>query len=503
MFRIKGAMRYYRLWIYTCNAVLFVSVMVFLGTSLYVVTDNRRQLISSVRLYQPSFLYAYLALFMQSGVVQAIGCIGALKLDERLLKAYWLLLLGLLVGDVVVGGYWMIRYDRLSSTLGVDLLTKFNAEYTDPNSDFRSHFDELQRDSQCCGVLGPQDYNATWWQSRIYATLDKTDAEEAEFRKYEDILLPWACCIPNHEGLQMQPALANTIRGRLLAKSQDEEDEEEILDVISSTQSTPVTVVPPRLHPYSPEIMIAEGPILEPFVWCRYSSSFRAQWHHHRGCHEPFKYWLDNSADALFVIGFCVIGFLKFTFLGLLRFEIKEMIQKIKIIHNENQQMNGDLGIMDLNDIPSSLEPTALMDEPCQGSLASTPRKPSPDPGQSPIGHNVCFPNETPGQQLLNHLGGKDLDSSSCSALLASQQSTPLHIPVNNHVGFIPAKVIVATPMPSLLKGSSNTSSTVISNPIQTLEEYHELTDVCQPTPSPNFITVPIPGRGSAVQTAI
>lgn len=38
--------------------------------------------------------------------LQVIGCVGALRLNERLLNAYWLILLGLLVGDVVVGGYW-------------------------------------------------------------------------------------------------------------------------------------------------------------------------------------------------------------------------------------------------------------------------------------------------------------------------------------------------------------------------------------------------------------
>ena len=40
-----------------------------------------------------------------------IGCVGALRLNERLLNAYWLILLGLLVGDVVVGGYWDGRTD--------------------------------------------------------------------------------------------------------------------------------------------------------------------------------------------------------------------------------------------------------------------------------------------------------------------------------------------------------------------------------------------------------
>ena len=43
--------------------------------------------------------------------LQVIGCVGALRLNERLLNAYWLILLGLLVGDVVVGGYWDGRTD--------------------------------------------------------------------------------------------------------------------------------------------------------------------------------------------------------------------------------------------------------------------------------------------------------------------------------------------------------------------------------------------------------
>ena len=35
-----------------------------------ILSDNRRQLVNSVQLYQPSFLYAYVAIFMQGGVIQ-------------------------------------------------------------------------------------------------------------------------------------------------------------------------------------------------------------------------------------------------------------------------------------------------------------------------------------------------------------------------------------------------------------------------------------------------
>ena len=136
------------LFIWFSFPVLFVSVLVFCATAFWVLSDNRRRLIQSVRLYQPSFLYAYLALLMQGGVIQvcqivfetvlptirynwflkitlqALGCIAALKLSERLLNIYWISLLVLLIGDIFVGGMWMIRFDSLTENLSEDLYSK-------------------------------------------------------------------------------------------------------------------------------------------------------------------------------------------------------------------------------------------------------------------------------------------------------------------------------------------------------------------------------------------
>lgn len=86
-----------------------------------------------------------------------------------------------------------------------------------------------------------------------------------------------------------------------------------------------------------------EEPIWETEKWCIFSPSEGAQWHYHQGCAEPLKEWIKSSGDTLFVIGFCVIAFLKLTFLGILHYEIKEMIQKIQNLQKETQQMNGDL----------------------------------------------------------------------------------------------------------------------------------------------------------------
>ena len=59
-----------------------------------------------------------------------------------------------------------------------------------------------------------------------------------------------------------------------------------------------------------------EEPIWESEKWCIFSPSEGAQWHFHQGCNEPLKKWINASGDALFVLGFCVIAFLKLTFLG-------------------------------------------------------------------------------------------------------------------------------------------------------------------------------------------
>jgi hypothetical protein len=60
--------RYYRLWIYTCNAVLLMAVIIFCGVAGKVLlADYRRLLVNGLSLTQPSFVYAYLALLVQSG----------------------------------------------------------------------------------------------------------------------------------------------------------------------------------------------------------------------------------------------------------------------------------------------------------------------------------------------------------------------------------------------------------------------------------------------------
>ena len=86
------------------------------------------------------------------------------------------------------------------------------------------------------------------------------------------------------------------------------------------------------------KLLYGDEPIFMQGKWCTYSP-LGSDWHYHTGCVVPLAAWVKSGGDALFVIGLCVVAFVKFTFLSILRYEIKEMIQKIKLMQNETQQV--------------------------------------------------------------------------------------------------------------------------------------------------------------------
>ena len=127
------AMRYYRLWIYACNIVLLGSAAGFaaaVSRTLLFTGDPRRYLVPGVpRAYDPTALYAYLALAVQLGVVQLLGCIAARRLSAKLLNAYWVLLLALLFGDAVIGVAWVFRFERMRADLRPSLRLRLQVSF--------------------------------------------------------------------------------------------------------------------------------------------------------------------------------------------------------------------------------------------------------------------------------------------------------------------------------------------------------------------------------------
>ncbi|KAI5634774.1 tetraspanin family domain-containing protein [Phthorimaea operculella] len=253
------AMRYYRIWIYACNGALLLGALAFCAAAGRALADYRRALVPGLGAAQPGFLYGYAALPAQAGLLQLLGCLAALRLSERMLNAYWLALLALLVGDVAIGVYWAFRFERVCRELKPQLKIRLARDY-DTDIDFAEAWDRLQREQRCCGVTGPADFAA-----------------------FNRTTLPPSCCrMPAHT-----PVTASSL----------------LIPTTSTMSLVPITPV----HCVQ----------------------------HTTACADRLLVWLKRTADALFVLGYCVIAFLKLCFLGILRYEIKEMIQKIRILRTE------------------------------------------------------------------------------------------------------------------------------------------------------------------------
>ena len=169
-------------------------------------------------------------------------------------------------------------------------------------------------------------------------------------------------------------ALANTIRQRFLDKQREDE--------IQRKKEEKEKAEKAKINKNRKKQSKIEDPIFKRGLWCNYFPSKRAKWHYHDGCEKPLKNWLTSSTDLLFVIGFCVIGFLKFVFLSILRYEIKEMIQKIIMLENETNQMNGGLAAVlgvgaEMCSITSSADNNGSRSSPsCHSSQSSFPQPP-------------------------------------------------------------------------------------------------------------------------------
>lgn len=286
---LRKAMRYYRLWIYTCNAVLFTAVVVLVVVASHTASHPYIPLLPGPPAYDPTYIYAYIAMFLQAGVVQVLGCVGALKLSQKLLNLYWLLLVALLLGDIVVGLVWFLRFPIISVQISSSMSsTLYNYHFDEP---ITSGWDDLQKAEECCGVRSPEDYTTTrWGHSKRY--------------------LPDSCCV----------------LGGAMAVQADQ-----------AARHIP--------HPHT--VQRSERPARNRSFTC-----FRTDYRPYRnGCEEALRNWMHSSTESLMILGFCVITFIKFCFVGILRFEIQEMIEKIKILQGEssntpNPEMAAALGLV-------------------------------------------------------------------------------------------------------------------------------------------------------------
>ncbi|XP_053201065.1 kinesin-related protein 10-like isoform X2 [Panonychus citri] len=279
---------------------------------------------------------------------KAIGCMGANRMNERLLGLYWQILLVLLIGDIVVGTIWLFRYNLLLTNLRSDLIYRLDNDYGF-DTDFQELWDRVQSEHQCCGIDTPYDYNVTQWFEREHATYEGSP-----------FLVPQSCCayhqfplietIDGSRGVDEGLGNNNGIGTSPSAISDVTISKEEI-DSRSSTSKS--------LQDNGDTNAIGGGGGGgggirgrgrggggnggDSFLTSRTTSadcmdSYRPENIYTNGCYAQILEWLQSSVDCLSVCGFCVITFLKLCFAFILRYEIREMIQKINLIKGDKER---------------------------------------------------------------------------------------------------------------------------------------------------------------------
>lgn len=151
---LREAMRYYRIWIYSSNVCILLATTLFLASVAYVSSDYRVSLLVRVsypppqtaanateapadprlHLLEPAALVGALAILVQAGALQALGCYGALRMKERWVQAYWLLILALTLLDLGQLVYWLQRYDQLARSLGAHMAFRLERDYAHDNT---------------------------------------------------------------------------------------------------------------------------------------------------------------------------------------------------------------------------------------------------------------------------------------------------------------------------------------------------------------------------------
>lgn len=159
-------------------------------------------------------------------------------------------------------------------------------------------WDRIQSESKCCGIDGPFDYNLTKWLQH----------KQEEFPFYSQ-LVPRSCC-------RSDPVTHLTHRSH-------------------NPDASPLT----SFHHYHRHLHNDHRHVIhrrhERSIDFTCVETYSPDSINVYGCYDSIFKWFQRTIETLSVLGFCVITFLKLCFAFILRYEIKEMIQKIQMLKGE------------------------------------------------------------------------------------------------------------------------------------------------------------------------
>ncbi|OQV16294.1 hypothetical protein BV898_09602 [Hypsibius exemplaris] len=280
------AMRYYRVWVYISCIVTVIPAIIFACVVGWIFSSDYFRLLP-LQAYDWTFLYLYAAVFFQIFINPALGIVGACRLNERLLWAFWGSMVALCLMDAVIGVVWAMKLTHLNVQILEDLKTRLTTYGSDPN--FSSLWELLQRTERCCGVNNVSDYFTTPW-FRDTNGLDMKEMSDAVKHLPilpKEFMLPTSCCA--------WPSVDGVLAGNCSVIGQN------------------------------------------------FENVYRG------GCYLALHTWMHAKGDILFVIGYAIMGFIRGSLVFCLYSEIKHFIRKIYIrgvpreMHHASVSVGSDL----------------------------------------------------------------------------------------------------------------------------------------------------------------
>ncbi|XP_055339916.1 uncharacterized protein LOC129589261 isoform X2 [Paramacrobiotus metropolitanus] len=273
------AMRYYRVWIYISVTVTVIPAVVF-GVAIAWIFNEDYFALLPFEPYDWTFLYLYITVTFQIFFAPTLGCLGATKLNARLLWAYWGSLVILSIGDAITGTVWIMKSIQVNKQLQQHLYTLVTQYYgIDPA--ITNLWNRVQIAEQCCGIEQASDFSKSiWYKNLISAGLSAISLQR---RKSDHV--PVHLDAINTNIITMLPA------------------------------SCCSTFFPADSHPATNCTITALSDAVL----------------HKQGCYLALHTWMHRMGDILFVLGFSIMAFVRVAMVFCLYNEIKHFVRKIQM----------------------------------------------------------------------------------------------------------------------------------------------------------------------------
>ncbi|KAM4592274.1 CD82 antigen-like isoform 2-T2 [Odontesthes bonariensis] len=155
----KGCVTTSKYFLFLFNLIFFLFGVVILGFGLWLLLDNQSFIVvlnnsTSVKVA----CYILIGVGAFSMLMGFVGCLGAIYENRCLLGLYFTCLLLILIAQITAGALMYFQKDVMNDEMS-KIVAKVLDNYPGNNSTTEQAWDFIQRNMECCGWTGRQDWS--------------------------------------------------------------------------------------------------------------------------------------------------------------------------------------------------------------------------------------------------------------------------------------------------------------------------------------------------------